>query len=222
MRPAREPALRRSAGFTLIELLVALILLSFVFLLLTSGLQFGTKIWSAREEKTGDTSEVLAVQDILRGVLSEIRPIMIEADQTTSRHVFFVGSEDAIRFAGSIPGHFGVGGIYEVGVYLAQGDNGINRIELSWRLFRPATASSEPAMQEQRVVLVDNVSEVQFSYFGYLGQNQPAQWYDEWQNLQYLPQLIRMHVSLSQGDQTWPDLVVAPMARSMIVTVEPE
>ena len=182
MRPFTKPAFRRSTGFTLIELLVALILLSFVFLLLTSGLQFGTKVWSSREEKTGDASEVLAVQDVLRGVLSEIRPIMIEADQSTVRHVFFTGSEDAIRFAGSIPGHFGIGGIYEVSVYLAQGDNGTNRIEMSWRLFRPTAASSEPAVQEQRVVLVDNVGEVQFSYFGYLGQNQPAQWYDEWQN----------------------------------------
>src|ERR1700730_7169060 len=97
MRPFKKIRFARSAGFTLIELMVALILLSLVFLLITSSLQFGTNVWSAREEES-DSSEVLTAQDFLRRVLSETRPVMIEADSSHARHVVFAGNENSIRF----------------------------------------------------------------------------------------------------------------------------
>jgi general secretion pathway protein J len=222
MTPVKTPCSPRSAGFTLIELLVALILLSFVFLLLTSGLQLGTKVWSSRDEDKTDTSEILAVQDFLRGALSEIRPVMIEADQSHMRHVYFAGNENAIRFVASIPRHLGVGGLYEMTVHLAEGDASGNRIEVTWQLYRPTEKADEPTVAERRVVLIDKVAQIQFAYFGYQGQKEPARWYDSWQDLQYLPQLIRINVTFSQGGKYWPDFVVAPMARSLNISVEPE
>ena len=56
------------SGFTLIELMVVFILLSLTFLLLTSGLGVGTKIWEV-QKGSSDTSEVLTVQNFLRRML---------------------------------------------------------------------------------------------------------------------------------------------------------
>jgi prepilin-type N-terminal cleavage/methylation domain-containing protein len=208
MRPFKDICFVRSAGFTLIELMVALILLSLVFLMLTSSLQFGTKVWSTRES---DSSEILTAQDLLRRILSETRPVMIEADRSHARHVFFVGNENSIRFVASMPGHLGIGGFYEVLIYLTEGDPG--RVEMSWRLFRAAEASS--GLQYQHVALISRANQIQFAYFGSRGENESARWYNDWQDLDHLPGLIRMRVTFTDGDHVWPDLVVAPMVRSL-------
>lgn len=203
----------RTPGFTLLELLVALLLLSLIFLLLTSGLQFGTKIWNSGEEP-GNISEVVTVQQLLRRVLSEARPLMLESTPTVSRHIFFVGTENSVRFIAPMPGHLGVGGLYEVAIYLTDGGETGNRLEMSWRLFGQATGSAG-APEERRTVLVDKVANIQFAYFGYRGQQEPARWYNDWQGLQLLPIEIRMHVTFSEGSSVWPDLVVATMVNSL-------
>jgi prepilin-type N-terminal cleavage/methylation domain-containing protein len=128
----------RTPGFTLLELMVALILLSFVFLLLTSGLQFGTKLWSVGQEEPSNISEVVNVQQLLRRVLSGARPVMIEATPNERRHVLFAGNDGSIRFIAPMPAHLGVRGFYEVAIYLTESDESANRLEMSWRLYRAA------------------------------------------------------------------------------------
>ena len=114
-------------GFTLLELLVAVLLLSLIFLLLTSGLQFGTKIWSAGQENPGNIPAA-TVQQLLRRVFSEALPVMIEATPTERRHVFFVGTENSVRLIAPMPVRFGVGGLYEIAIYLTDGGEGVSRI----------------------------------------------------------------------------------------------
>jgi general secretion pathway protein J len=209
----------RILGFTLLELMVALILLSFVFLLLTSGLQFGTKVWSVGQEEPSKTSEVVTVQHLLRRVLSEARPLMVESTPNVRRHVFFTGNDNFIRFVAPMPEHLGIGGFYEVTVYLAESGESGNGLEMSWRLFRGGEGSSGPPVKEQRVALLDKVTQVQFAYFGNRGES--ARWYNDWQGLESLPDLIRMSVIFSEGDRIWPDLVVATMVRSLDPIIEP-
>ena len=150
-------------GFTLLELLVAVLLLSLIFLLLTSGLQFGTKIWGAGQEKPGNISGVVTVQQLLRRVFSEALLVMIEATPTERRHVFFVGTENSVRLIAPMPGRFGVGGLYEIAIYLTDGGEGGNRLEMSWRLFRQAEHSSGAPLNEGRTVLIDNVARILFT-----------------------------------------------------------
>ena len=206
-----------SRGFTLLELLVALLLLSLIFLLLTSGLQFGTRAWNVGQEGTHSTSDVMPVQDLLRRVLSEARPLMIEATQTAHRHVYFIGNQNSVRFIAPVPEHLGVGGLYEVALYLTDDGGSANRLEMSWRLFQGAEGS-----EVRRVALLDKVAQIQFSYFGRpLPQGSPR-WYDDWQDLESLPDLIRMHVTLSGGEAVWPDLTVETHVQTLNVIVEPE
>jgi general secretion pathway protein J len=215
-----EWAPRRALGFTLLELLVALVILSLVLLLLTGGLQIGTKVWSDRDQSK--ISEVLGVQQLLRRVISEARPVMIENTPTVRRHVFFSGSENSVRFVAPMPEHLGVGGFYEVNIYLTEGGEAGNRVEMSWKLFRAPEGSSGPPVKEQRVILLEKVAELQFAYFGYRGLKEPARWYSDWEGLQSLPDLIRMRITYSEGNQAWPDLVVGTMVRSLTPIIEPE
>ena len=127
-----------SPGFTLIELLAAMLLLSLIFVLLTSSLQLGTNAWrGGGGQRDGGSSEVLTAQGFLRSIFSAIRPVMVEADPTHARHVYFFGLDHSIRFIASLPERVGIGGFYEVGISLADGDAG--RVEMSWRLFRSGT-----------------------------------------------------------------------------------
>ena len=206
-----------SRGFTLLELLVALLLLSLIFLLLTSGLQFGTRAWNAGQGEPKSTSEVVAVQQLLRRVLSEARPLIIEATPTVRRHVFFVGNQNSVRFIAPVPEHLGVGGLYEVALYLTDDGGPANRLEMSWRLFRGAEGS-----EVRRVALLDKVAQIQFSYFGRPLPLGSPRWYGDWQDLESLPDLIRMHVTLSGGEPVWPDLTVATHVQTLNVVIDPE
>jgi len=207
-----------SAGFTLIELIVALILLSLIFLLLASGLQFGTDAWNTRKDEPSDSSEILVAQNLLRRILSEVRPVMIEADPTHPRHVFFFGHRNSIRFVASLPKHLGVGGFYEVSIYQSGGSR--SSVHLSWRLFRANGAASAATTQGTDVVLISGVSELQFSYFGSPAKKGSVQWYDEWEQLDHLPDLIQTKIAFSDPDRRWPNLVVAPMVRSMSLVID--
>jgi general secretion pathway protein J len=200
----------RSAGFTLIELLVALILLGLVFLFLVGSLQFGIRAWGSKEEQRYSMSEVLAVQNLLRRVLIGARPIMIKVDNSARRRVFFVGTNKSIRFVAPMTTkQLGMGGLFDITVYLREGDQSASRFEISWRPFRPV---SFEAFDEKLVDLMQGVSEIDFNYFGRREKGQPARWYSDWQDLQYLPDLIR--VRIKRGDYTWPELVVATKVRS--------
>jgi general secretion pathway protein J len=211
---------RRNTGFTLIELLAALVLLGLIFLLLTSGLQFGTNVWSGREKEVSATAEVLTAQNFLRRLLSEARPVMIEADVSHIRHVYFIGDGTSVRFVTSMPSHLGIGGMYEALLYQVESENG-NRVEIAWRVFRSTNTAFVPTEEDRHAVLVTGVKQLEFAYYGRL-KSEPAQWHSEWRDLDHLPDLIRMRVTFNDDKHTWPDLLVAPPIRSLTPIIDPE
>lgn len=214
----RKEGLFVSPGFTLIELLVALVVLSLVFLLLFSALQFGTKVWSSTEEEAANTEQVLVVQGLLRRVLSESRPVIVEPDGTIAAHLLFVGTKTSIQFVAPMPTHLGAGGFYEIVLQLAKGDQSGSRLVMTWKLFRQPHVSLKQS--EKQRVLMEGITDLEFAYFGSHGQ-EAAQWYSDWQATRSLPDLIR--VRLVQGTQTWPDLIVSPMVRSVeVIAPQPE
>jgi general secretion pathway protein J len=220
MGPTGELSFRQNTGFTLIELLAALVLLGLIFLLLTSGLQFGTNVWSGREKEASGTAEVLTAQNFLRRVLSEARPVMIEADVSHVRHVFFIGDGTSIRFVTSMPSHLGIGGFNEVLLYQPESENS-NRVEIAWRVFRSTDTAFVPTEEDRHAVLVTGVKQLEFAYYG-RSKDAPAQWYSEWRDLDHLPDLIRMRVTFNDDEHVWPDLVVALPIRSLTPIIDPE
>jgi prepilin-type N-terminal cleavage/methylation domain-containing protein len=210
----------RSAGFTLIELLVVVMLLGLVFLLLTSGLQFGTRVWNFGVERGFDSSEVVPVQNLLRKFFSEVRPVAAEETSPLKRPILFDGSARSVRFVTPISKSLGLNGFYEVTIYVSEGDESGNRVEISLRPFHRTAPESDNESDRKTTTLLRGVSQVQLAYFGHRRSADGSQWYDDWRNLQYAPELIRMRVTFRDHDRFWPDLIVAPMVRSVQLIVQ--
>lgn len=212
--------LGQSGGFTLIELLVALSLLGLLFLLLMNGTYFGTHVWGTSEKKQSDASQDLAVENLLRRLFSEARPIIVRSEETVRPHVFFFGTEHSVRFVAPMLEYLGMGGFYEVTVYLTSGGTADHRVEVSWRLFRHAGADSN-ALAERRVTVLNNVADIQFAYFGdpEHGDKGAARWYSDWHDLPYFPELVRLRVKFTRDGRRWPDLVIAPMVQTVNVQI---
>lgn len=204
------------AGFSLVELLVALVLLGMVFLVLFNSLALGLKIWNANDQELSSNTQALVARDLLRRVLSEARPLKTTLGAPNAEHrVFFLGTQDSIRFVAPMPSHLAVGGLYEIAIYAIEGGQTGNRLEMSWRLFRRQSWPSKPLTEEKRSELISKVAEIEFNYFGQVDKSEPPGWHVDWQNLQSLPELIRLRLKFVGGEGAWPDLVVAPMVQSV-------
>jgi hypothetical protein len=57
--------------------------------------------------------------------------------------------------------------------------------------------------------VLNDLTTIQFNYFGIPKSGEPAQWFDVWPNAERLPQLMR--IRLGSRDAGWSDLLVAPM-----------
>jgi len=222
----QSPSLPRptflQAGFTLIELLVALFLLSVIFLLVNSAITFGQRNWSVGEENDSEMSSILVTQGFVRQLLSEALPVKILAGKKEAR-LFFVGRDNSIRFIAPLPHHLGVGGYYQIAIYLAEQNDSGNSLEISWQLFRGITEL--PDVRAKHQVLLRGIDQLNFEYFGSHivdsnGKLGAARWYRKWEDTRLLPYLIRMRVEFKRSDRLWPDLVVAPMVQTLDLKME--
>ena len=84
------------------------------------------------------------------------------------------------------------------------------QLRMRWYPYRPRSDDDDEPEAEE-TVLLDQVSDVQWRYFGFdegaeaLGED--PEWYEEWENPQQRPQL--MHLSLKFRGEPLPDLMVA-------------
>ena len=113
-----------------------------------------------------------------------------------------------------MPTHLGTGGFYEIVLQIDKGDQSGSRLVMAWKLFRQPSVS--PNQLEKQRVLMEGITDLNFAYFGRHGQQAP-QWYSDWQDARSMPDLIQVHIV--QGTETWPDLIVSPMVRSVEVIV---
>lgn len=199
---------RREAGFTLLELLVALTLLALIVALLFGGMRFGTRAWEAANERIDRSSELQVVQSFIRSQLGQAHPVALSGDRSK---IAFQGTPEGVTFAAPMPAHLSLGGFYLLSFHAEDGAKG-RRLVLSWRLFDPKDeelASGEP---EETTVLIDRISEVEFSYFGSSDPEDEPEWRDRWEGEESLPSLVRLRVAFAEGDErSWPDLVIAPV-----------
>jgi hypothetical protein len=89
------------------------------------------------------------------------------------------------------------------------------RLELTWRL-RRADDETEPdgtpgAGLGGRRVLIDGLARAQFRYFGAPEPGQTADWRDNWNGTEGLPELVAIEAEFPDGGgRAWPVLQVAP------------
>lgn len=218
MRRARNSRSAAPRGFTLIELLVALTLFGLLTLVLFGGLRFGVRAWEAAETRSGEISEIDAVQGFLRRQIGQMvlpgeGPVAELIDLSDA----FLAEPERLRFVAPVPPQIGIGGHYRFELELVDDPAGPEpgrRLDLTWRLYRSdAEIPDEPGEEDLlagRKTLLSGVETAEFAYFGRLDGETEGVWRDRWEEPR-LPALVALRVAFGRDDgRVWPELRVAP------------
>jgi general secretion pathway protein J len=198
-----------SQGFTLVELLVALTLMALLSLVLFGGLRFGVRVWETGGETVSQASRIEAVQNLLRSQVSQAH--LPQQRAAPPLPIAFVGRPEYVTFVAPLPVQRGIGGFYQF--QLARRDrDGRTDLALAWRRYR---AAEDLGPFEEETTLIENVSDVELSYFGAADEAQPAQWWNSWEGAESRPRLIRLRLEFPPGDtRRWPDLIIRVIGSS--------
>jgi general secretion pathway protein J len=205
----------RQAGFTLLELLISVSLLVLLMAMLFAGLDVGTRHIGRQSARLDRASRMVVAQSFLRMQLADARAAT--ASNLPSDPISFDGRLDGVDFVSAAPEAVAQGGlqVLSVGIVDPRGASG-EQLLVGWR---PFTASGGPGSSEatlaseHRAALLDHIQEAAFAYFGAGQAEDTPSWHPSWHNMTYLPSLIRLSVTFTDGERM-PDFVVAVRAAS--------
>ncbi len=190
-------------GFTLFELLVSVTLFSLITVAIVTAIRVGAHSWEAGDSASGAAHELRLVTGLLRRHLRRAYPVVI-VDRGRPELVF-EGGEEQLSFVATVAPYLGVGGPYRISISVAESQQG-SQLVFGRELFHVGARS--PTGESDESVLVDDLVEVKFSYYGAKNRkDEDPDWYVEWRDAERLPALIRVSIS-SKESGAWPDVVV--------------
>lgn len=201
--------IRRTRGFTLLELLIGMTLVGFILALLFAGLNLGTRSWEAGEQRMVSSSQQAVVVEFIRRMFEQIEPVRWQVD--AEDQLAFAGDAESLRFVGTLAMHEGATGRHLIALDLADGASG-RELVMRWRLADPREPGFGGVEQAEPKVLIKAISGMALSYFGAETDLEEPAWHDQWLNQKTLPRLIRLRLTLENGE-TWPELVTEVRAR---------
>jgi general secretion pathway protein J len=216
-------------GFTLLELLISLALIGLMVVLLFGALRFGGKAWDLSESRLERDTAISLLWQYLADRFSEARGISAHVQSEGRSYFLFQGEPEAVEFLTPMPAHLGSGGLYIIRLQKARVD-GKNKLLLRRWIYHPEVFTGKAALPEWRPlnasgpyrrgeekpelrawysesVLVDDLEEVRFAYFGLQEPtDETAQWSDTWEEeKRRLPRLVRLRVADAKGK--WPEML---------------
>ena len=192
-------------GFTLLELLISVALLVLLTTFLFEGLRLVTHGLGPQADRLDRASRMAVAQNFLRAQLADARPVLEPA--TGWKSIEFDGRPDGIDFVGVAPESVSIAGLEALSVVFDKrpGARG-GELLLRWRPYEGTSSKTASDIRNSR--LLENLRSAEFAYFGVTSPNQPPTWHSTWQNMAYLPSLVRLSLEFSDA-QRMPELVVA-------------
>lgn len=198
---ARASATNRSeSGFTLLELLIAIVLLSLITTMLMAGLRLETQSLSRQTARLDRAAQLPPVYDFLRAQFADAQPVIPIG--ASSRSIVFDGETESVHFVSTGPLSSGIGGLQLLSVALVDG-----ALRVRWRTYDGRLPDADQPGTE--TVLLDDIIQAHFSFFGIVPPDTAAHWHDTWQDMPYLPSLIRLSLTSADG-LAIPEFTVKP------------
>lgn len=216
-------SLRRNHGFTLLEVLVAVVIMAVIMTTAFGALRLGARSWEAGITRASGNETFRTVADLLRRQVTQVIPMTWPDD--SEKRIAFEGTSEQLRFVAPAPQVYSQAGLFEYGLSVQRKGLDINLI-LSFIPFNPDSEEFQTPASHQKMLLVAGLQRVSFDYFGSpanagvgIGAStgtQPPSWHRRWDaDAQKFPDLIRIRMEVSEGQQPWPDLNLAlPAGRS--------
>lgn len=196
-------------GFTLVELIIGLTLTVVIVTALFSGLRLAARVWEKQSTQSEQVNGTRLARDWLRRYLAQAHPIVIE-EQPGEPAIAFAGAGDYMRFVAPLPAHLGGGGLDWITLSILDQD-GHRQLVVEHQLFHPEPLQTNADPQGERRVLLDELADARFAFYGAQEPEDPPAWHDYWNDAQALPTRIAVLVEFSDQRQSWPRLIVVPM-----------
>lgn len=196
---------RRINGFTLIEMLIAMTLMGIMVVLLFSSLRIAALTWNAGEDKIIQVNKKAVVYQFFKRHLTTIHPVLMPSTLTNNGEdgalpqLAFQGMPKSLLFVAKLPASAVRKGLQVFDI--SADTNNASRLMVGLTPYLQA----QPG-QPEKVVLLEDVRAFAFAYFGKKDDANGLGWYDDWTQIDHLPQLIRVRIQLDDGS-FWPDML---------------
>ena len=201
-------------GFSLLEVLVALVLFSFILMMIYGNLYAGGRSWRASEIQARENDDKRLILSFIRRQVGEAMP-MIQVDKQEER-VMFHGNDSSLEFVSRLPAHHAGSGIYFLKLAMRQDELVLNYLPLARD---KALFEEDIFVETEAISLLKNIKALDLDYFGRDSTEAEPAWYDGWDNKERLPELMRFQVVADRHDP-WPALLIA--LRSQAVRGQPQ
>ena len=210
-RNRRHSAARPAAenGFTLLEVLIALILFSFLLIMLYSSLYSAGRNWRVSDLRARENDDKRFALSFIRKRIEQLAPV-IQVDTNGNHRVMFLGDDSSLQFVSSLPAQGVGGGIFFMKLQLRQDELILSYLPLT----RDKTMFGEDIfIGAEEISLVRNIGAIDLDYFGQGGADSEPAWRDDWYIRERLPELIRLRI-VAGSHNPWPELLIAVRPRA--------